>query len=195
MAHWASQYGVYVLSTANYQDGVAYSSLMEDFPMVLSAASLYDTVSGIQRFHGRHPVTNIPLMVTGYDRYETDVTTHGVAATGSGIAALYGDPITAVSLAAETTNAGIMADINADANHLIYGVWNVAPGEGEDESTLPPSLEDYWRHAEMPNSMKLDVRDFLVARGVDYDQVTTWFQNHPNATPQNVKDRFESFVT
>mgnify|MGYP001816933591 FL=1 len=190
MANYYSQYGIYLLSTANYQDGVAFSSVMDDFPFVLGAEVLYDNVSGVQEPAGRHPTTNEPLWRLGYDRHTMTVVTNGVSATSAGVAPPYGDPITICSLTAETTNAGVMADIDLDTDHVIYGVWNLI-GDPDD---LPPALEDYYIDSVIPESRWDVLEPFALARGVTQTQLDTWRSNNPNATPNDLKSKFENFV-
>ena len=50
MSNPFSKYVAYVFSIADYEDGVGYSSVSEDFPVVLGPATLFDTwyrVSGL----------------------------------------------------------------------------------------------------------------------------------------------------
>ena len=63
-----TKYKALIFSLAEYEDGVGYSTVQQDFPMELGPATLYDTVSGIQRFVGRDEATGLPLLVTGFDR-------------------------------------------------------------------------------------------------------------------------------
>ena len=190
MANYYSQYGIYLLSTANYSDGVAFSSVMNDFPFVLGSAVLYDNVSGVQEPAGRHPTTEEPLWRLSYDRHTMTVVTNGISAASAGIAPPYGDPITICSLTAETTNAGILADIDLHADHVVYGVWNLV-GDPDD---LPPALVDYYIHSTIPESRWDELEPFALARGITQAKIDLWRGNNPNATPEDLKSKFETWV-
>ena len=139
MASPFSKYVAYVFSIADFAGGVGYSSVSEDFPVVLGPATLFDTVTGVQRFVGRDPATGLPLIVTGYDRYITAITTHGVQGASDGISPPFGVEPDVCSLQVEVTAASVLADIEGMAKHVVYGVYNCQLEAEPDD--LPPALQ------------------------------------------------------
>jgi hypothetical protein len=187
-----AKYGAYVFSRADYNDGVGYSSVQDDFPMELGAATLYDTVTGIQRFVGRDPATGLPLLVTGYDRYITEVATDGVTGSSDGISPPFGVEPDVCSVTIEVTAASVLSDINSTGKHEIYGVWNVQPDAEPDD--LPAPLQQYYRDSAMPAAKKTTIINGLINRGADADTVNNWFTNHPDATPRQLQRAFAGLV-
>jgi hypothetical protein len=166
---------------------------MEDFPVELGAATLYDTVTGIQRFVGRDPATGLPLIVTGYDRYITAVATNGVVSASDGVSPPYGVAPDVCSVTVEVTAASVLSAIDAAAKHVAYGVWNCQDGAEPDD--LPAGLLPYYVRSPMPAAKRTEIINGLIARGADAAKVNGWFNNHPQATPSEVKAAFENFVT
>jgi len=187
-----TKYKAFVFSRADYEGGVGYSSVSDDFPVELGPATLFDTVTGIQRFVGRDPATGLPLLVTGYDRYITDVVTDGVTGASDGISPPYGVAPDVCSVTAGVTAASVLAAINGAAKHLVYGVWNVQDGEEPDD--LPPALAAYYVKTPMTNELKLTIRNGLINRGADQAKVDQWFTNHPDATAEDLHDAFSKLV-
>jgi len=192
MSHFASKYGVYMISRANYENGVGYSSVMDDYPIEFGPASFYDTRSGLTRWDGRDPVSGLPLLVTGYDRYLPEITQHGVTVAHDGVSRPLGEIPDICSLQIEVSNSAILSTIDGDINHLVYGVWNCQDGAEPDD--LIPALEDYYILSPIPEARWTAFRNALVARGVSATLIDTWRSNNPEATPQQVKDRFEGWL-
>lgn len=187
-----SKYAALVFSRADYADGVGYSSVSDDFPVELGPATLFDTITGVQRFVGRDPATGLPLIVTGYDRYITEIVTHGVQGASDGISPPFGVAPDVCSLEVEVTAATVLADIQGMAKHVVYGVWNVQPDADPDD--LPPALAPYYVDAVMPESKWTQVYNGLIARGADKARLDTWRANHPQATPRDVQKAFAGLV-
>lgn len=192
MASPFSKYAALVFSRADYEGGVGYSSVSDDFPVELGPATLFDTVTGVQRFVGRDPATGLPLIVTGYDRYITEIVTDGVQSASNGISPPFGVAPDVCSLSIEVTAASVLADIEGMAKHLVYGVWNVQDGAEPDD--LPPALAPYYVNTPMTADLKTTIAAGLINRGADEQKVTTWFANHPNATAQDMHDAFAKLV-
>ena len=192
MASLFSKYVAYVFSIADFAGGVGYSSVSEDFPVVLGPATLFDTVTGIQRFVGRDPATGLPLIVTGYDRYITEIITDGVQGASDGISPPYGIEPDVCSLQVEVTAASVLADIEGMAKHVVYGVYNCQPEAEPDD--LPPALAQYYIHSVMPAAKWAQIYDGLIARGADQARLDTWRANHPDATPEDVRTAFAGLV-
>jgi hypothetical protein len=187
-----TKYKALVFSRADFSDGVGYSSVQDDFPMELGPAALYDTVTGIQRFVGRDPATGLPLMVTGYDRYITDVVTDGVTGASDGISPPYGVAPDVCSVTVGVTAASVLAAINGAAKHLVYGVWNVQDGAEPDD--LPPALAPFYIDTPMSAELKTTIATGLINRGADETKVNNWFTNHPNATADDLHGAFSKLV-
>ena len=192
MASPFSKYVAYIFSLADYENGVGYSSVSDDFPVELGPATLYDTVSGIQTFVGRDPATGLPLIVTGYDRYITEIVTDGVQGASDGISPPYGVEPDVCSLQVEVTAASVLGDIEGMAKHVVYGVYNCQPEAEPDD--LPPALQQYYIHSVMPEAKWTQIYDGLIARGADKDRLDTWRANHPEATPEDVRTGFAGLV-
>ena len=192
MSNPYSKYEALVFSRADYDQGVGFSSVMEDFPMELGAAALYDTVSGIQRFVGRDPATGLPLIVTGYDRYITQVATNGVTAASDGISPPFGVAPDVCSVTIEVTNAAILGSIDAAAKHVVYGVRNCQQDAEPDD--LPAGLLPYYVGSPMPAAKRTEIINGLIARGADEAQVNAWFAARPEATPLQVRQGFAQLV-
>ena len=192
MASPFSKYVAYVFSLADYIDGVGYSSVSDDFPVELGPATLYDTVSGIQTFVGRDPATGLPLIVTGYDRYITEITTHGVQGASDGISPPFGVEPDVCSLQVEVTAASVLSAIEGMAKHVVYGVYNCQPEAEPDD--IPPALAQYYINAVMPEAKWTQIYNGLIARGADQARLDTWRANHPDATPEDVRTAFAGLV-
>jgi len=192
MASPFSKYVAYIFSLADYIDGVGYSSVSDDFPVELGPATLYDTVSGIQTFVGRDPATGLPLIVTGYDRYITEIVTHGVQGASDGISPPYGIEPDVCSLQVEVTAASVLTDIQGIPKHVAYGVYNCQPEAEPDD--LPAPLVQYYIHSVMPAAKWAQIYDGLIARGADQARLDTWRANHPEATPEDVRLGFAALV-
>jgi len=114
-----TKYKALIFSLAEYEDGVGYSTVQQDFPMELGPATLYDTVSGIQRFVGRDPATGLPLLVTGFDRYLPTIITDGVTGASDGISPPFGVDPDVCSVTIGVTAASVLASINGMAKHKV----------------------------------------------------------------------------
>ena len=192
MASPLSKYAAFVFSRADYQDGVGYSSVANDFPVVLGPSTLFDTVTGIQRFAGRDPATGLPLIVTGYDRYITEVATDGVQASYDGISPPLGVAPDVCSSTIEVTDISVLAAINATAKHEVYGIWNCQDGAEPDD--LPGPYLPHYVQSPIPAAKRTYIIAALIARGADATQVNQWFASRPEATPAQLRDAFAALV-
>lgn len=192
MASPFSKYAAFVFSRADYDQGVGFSSVQDDFPMVLGPATLFDTVTGIQRFVGRDPETGLPLIVTGYDRYITQVVTHGVAAASDGVSPPMGVAPDVCSVTLEVTDQSVLVAINNSAKHEVYGVWNCQDGAEPDD--LPTALLPYYIQSPTPEAKRTYIINALIARGADADQVNGWFAARPEATPAQLQAAFANLA-
>ena len=191
MASLFSKYVAYVFSIADFSGGVGYSSVSEDFPVVLGPATLFDTWTG-QRFVGRDPATGLPLIVTEFDRYITEITTDGVQGASDGISPPFGVEPDVCSLQVEVTAASVLAGIEGMAKHVVYGVYNCQLEAEPDD--LPPALQQYYIHSVMPAAKWAQIYNGLIARGADQARLDTWRANHPDATPEDVRTAFAGLV-
>ena len=187
-----TKYKALVFSRADFSGGVGYSSVSDDFPVELGPATLFDTVTGIQRFVGRDPATGLPLMVTGYDRYITDVVTDGVTGASDGISPPYGVAPDVCSVTVGVTAASVLSAIDGAAKHIVYGVWNVQDDAEPDD--LPPALAAYYVNTPMLAELKTTIATGLINRGADETKVNNWFTNHPDATAEDLHGAFKNLV-
>ena len=192
MANYYAKYALLILSKADYQDGVGGSSVAADFPVVYGNQVLYDTVTGVEEPTGRHPDTGEPLWVLGYDRYTRSVTTDGVCGTSDGVAPPFGELPDVCSIRADVTAASVIADIDAAAKHVAYGVANVQPGAEPDD--LPPALLPYYVDSIMPQAKLDECMAGLLARGVPQSKIDAFLAKHPEPTPRDLRNSFEKFV-
>lgn len=192
MANPFSKYAAFVFSRADYADGVGFSSVQDDFPVELGPATLFDTVTGIQRFVGRDPATGLPLIVTGYDRYITDVVTDGVQAAYDGVSPPMGVEPDVCSVTIEVTDISVLAAINATAKHEVYGIWNCQ--EGAEPDDLPGPYLPYCVQSPIPAAKRTYIINALIARGADADLVNAWFDARPEATPAQLQRAFSNLV-
>ena len=149
-------------------------------------------MDGIQRFVGRDPATGLPLIVTEFDRYITEIATDGVQGASDGISPPYGVEPDVCSLQVEVTAASVLADIEGMAKHVVYGVYNCQPEAEPDD--LPPALAQYYINAVMPEAKWTQVYNGLITRGADQARLDTWRANHPEATPEDVRSAFAGLV-
>lgn len=192
MASPFAKYAALVFSIADYENGVGYSSVQDDFPFVLGPDVFFDHQDGMQRFVGRDPATGLPLIVTEWDRYTTTITADGVVTASDGISPPFGVLPDVCSLRVDVSAASVLADIEAAAKHLVYGVANVQPDAEPDD--LPPALAPYYIDAVMPEAKWTQIYNGLLARGADQTRLDNWRANNPDATPREVHRAFGSLV-
>jgi len=75
-----------ILSKAVYgTDGVGYSTVMEDYPLVLGPDAVYDQVDILMKPWGRD-TNGYPLFIneSGVDRWTATITQHGVVSSHAG---------------------------------------------------------------------------------------------------------------
>ena len=192
MASLFSKYVAYVFSIADYETGVGYSSVMDDFPVVKGPSAFFDSVANLEQYVGRDPATGLPLFVHEYDRYITEIVTHGVQGASDGISPPYGIEPDVCSLQVEVTAASVLAGIEGMAKHVVYGVYNCQPEAEPDD--LPAPLVQYYIHSVMPAAKWEQIYDGLIARGADQARLDTWRANHPDATPEDVRKGFAGLV-
>ena len=185
------RYKVIFFCKAEYDsEGVAFTNLMEDFPVSLGADVFYDSVNMYSPV-GRDPVDKMPLWVDQVvSRYKKTVTTHGVQSLGAQYSPEQGG-VPAVSLVEGwVTNAGVLAAIDAVGKYFVLGV---CP-EDIAGDPIPAGLEPYSTDAPILAARWDELRDGMVAMGMDAEKIDTWYDNHPGATPLQVKKAFTGMV-
>ena len=192
MASVFSKYVAYIFSLADYEDGVGYSSVSDDFPVVKGPSTFFDSVANLEQYVGRDPATGLPLFVHEYDRYITEIVTDGVQGASDGISPPYGTEPDVCSLQVEVTAASVLGDIEGMAKHVAYGVYNCQPEAEPDD--LPAPLVQYYIHSVMPEAKWTQIYNGLITRGADKDRLDTWRANHPEATPEDVRTGFAGLV-
>jgi len=187
------KFRVGILSVADYTaaDEVGFCNAMQDYPMVLGPLALYDTLTNLMKPWGRHPTTDEPLFVTEVDRYTGQITTNGINSQGAWATPEKDSSPMATLVSAQVTNAGVLADIHADADYFFLGVIN--PDMNGDP--LPPALEPFDADVPMQTSHKTDLIDFCInTLGLPSGGVNNWFTNNPNATPWDFANDFKEFI-
>ena len=192
MAHMSyGRYNVIFFSKAEYDSsGVAFTNLMEDFPVVLGNPVFFDSID-MYRPHGRDPADGLPLWIDQVvTRYKMTPTTHGVQSLGSVYAPEQGG-VPAVSLVEGwVTNAAVLVDIDAVGKYFVLGIYpqDIA---GDD---IPAALQPYSTDAPIPTARWTELRNGMVTMGMDAEKIDTWYANHPEATPLQVKKAFTGMV-
>jgi hypothetical protein len=171
-------------------EGVAYTKLMEDFPVVLGAPVFYDSID-VYKPYGRDPVDQMPLWVDqAVSRYKMTPTTHGIQSLGAVYAPDYGVVPDAAMTDGWVTNAGVIGSIDAVGKYFVVGVY---PQDivGDD---IPAPLQPYAADVPMPQDRWDELYAGMLARGMDQTKIDNWRANHPDATPFDIRDAFASYV-
>ena len=167
--------------------GVGKSKLMEDFPHEIGPDVLYDTVTGIRRPVGRHPVTGDPLLVTGYDRYTSTVTTPGVMSQGDLITPAQ-DTVPAVAVtAAIVYDFATVQAIHAHNQHLVLALETVDGSE--------PPISGWGKDDGFTTTLWNQIRNGLVALGMEDTVIDGWRTNNPDATRRELYNALKNFIT
>jgi hypothetical protein len=182
-----------IISRAEYDsEGVGYSTVMEDFPMILGPLAVYDQIDIQMKPWGRHPVSALPLFVneTNVDRWTGVVTQNGVN-SASAFATPTVDTIPpACIVVVQVTASSVLGVIDAAAKHFVLGIEN--PDLNGDP--LPGPLEEFDWDVPFMSSRWTELRNALVALGMDQDLIDTWRGNHPDATPRGFAEAFKNFI-
>jgi len=187
-------YGVYnviFFCKAEYDsEGVAYTKLMEDFPVVLGNDVFYDSID-VYRPVGRDPVDKMPLWVDqAVSRYKKTPTTHGVQSLGS-VFAPAKDEVPAVSMVEGwVTNAGVIVDIDAVGKYFVVGIHP----QDVTGDPLPSGLQPYAADVKMPDARWDELYAGMLVMGMDQAKIDQWRANNPDATPFDIKKAFGSYV-
>ena len=182
-----------IISRAQYDsDGVGYSTVMEDFPMVLGPLAVYDQIDIQMKPWGRDPATQLPLFIneTGVDRWTGTVSQDGVNSS-SAYATPTKDTIPpACIVIVQVTAASVLADIDNATKHFVLGIEN----PDLNGNPLPAGLEPYDWDVTFPPARWTELRNSLVALGMDADTIDTWHDNHPDATPRDFGEAFKESI-
>ena len=190
MSYGRYQFIAFCKAEYDAEDGVAYTKLMQDFPMVLGNPVFFDSVD-VYKPWGRDPADGMPLWVDQVvSRYKMTPSTHGVASLGSSYAPEK-DAIPAVALVEGwVTNAAVLAAIDAVPKFFIVGVFP----EDVLGDPIPAPLEPYATNVPMPPVRWAELRNGMVTLGMDGDLLDRWKDNHPDATPLDIAQAFRSFI-
>ena len=180
-----------VISLASYDsEGVGYSTVMEDFPMVIGPLAFYDTLSGLAKPWGRDPVTDEPLIVTEVDRYTSTITQHGVNSTSAFATPTLDTIPPATIVIVQVTAESVLFAIENHVKHIVLGIDN--PDLLGDE--LPPNLLPFDWDVTFPPNRWTVVRDGLVSIGMEAELIDDWHDANPDATPREFAEAFKNFL-
>ena len=182
-----------IISRAEYDsEGVGYSTVMEDFPMVLGPLAVFDQIDIQMKPWGRDPATQLPLFVNeiNVDRWTGTVTQNGVVSSSAYITPVEDSVPPACIVITQVTNAAILGTIDQAATHFVLGVEN--PDLNGD--VLPAGLLPYDWDVTFPPARWTELRNSLVALGVDANTIDTWHSNNPDATPRDFGEAFKQFI-
>ena len=190
-------YGKYraaVISKAEYDsEGVGYSTVQEDFPVILGPLAVYDQVDILMKPWGEDPATGLPLFVneSGVDRWTGTITQDGINSS-SAYATPTKDTIPAACITiVQVTAASVLLAIDNAAKHFVLGVDD--PDLNGDP--LPAGLMPYEFDAPIQANRWTELRDAMVVLGVDADLIDKWKSNHPDATPRDFAEVFKEFIS
>jgi hypothetical protein len=184
------KFRAFVLSKADFEEGVGHSSVVEDFEFIPGPDQPFDTLTDLRKFWGRDPATGLPLIVPTVDRFTTTVVQHGVTSASDEVTPAWGVVPDACLVDLQVSAASVLAGIDGAAKHFVLGVFN--PDLNGDP--LPAGLQPYDMDVEMPGARWTELRNALVARGVDATKIDGWRDNHPNATPRDVAQAFRNLI-
>jgi hypothetical protein len=185
------KYEAWIISKAQYDhDGVAFSTVAADFPFEIGPDQLYDTISNLRKPWGRDAATGLPLLVTEITRYTATIAQHGVCSSSADVVPMLHQIPAACIARVQVTNAATLADIDAAAKHFVLGVRVV-----NSEDALPPALEPYAYDVALPSARWDELRGGMISLGIDADRIDNWRDNHPNATPLDVRNAFRALIS
>ena len=182
-----------VISKAVYDEGenVGYSTVQEDFPMVLGPLAVHDQVDILMKPWGRSE-DGLPLFINeaGVDRWTGTINTHGVNSS-SAYATPSKDTIPAACIViVQVTSASVLAAIDGAAKHFVLGIDN--PDLNGDE--LPAGLLPYDWDVTFPPARWTELRNALVSLGLDAEVIDGWHDNNPDATPRDFGESFKKLI-
>lgn len=178
----------WVISKAYYDGtgGVGLSKLIEDFPHVLGATTFYDTVTGVMRPVGRHPVTGDPLWVTGYDRYVQEVITPGVMGMSDRITPAQGTVPAVAVTESRLYDIDVATAIHQHNQHLVLAFETI---DGSDPPITGWAPDDGFT-AQQWNQY----RNALVTLGMPAATIDNWRASNPDATRREFYHALKSFI-
>ena len=181
-----------VISKAEYDsEGVIFSTGAEDFPFEIGPLAPYDTLTGLAKPWGRDPATDLPLLVTEVDRYTSQIITHGDNSSGA-FAAPTKDTISAACIViCQVTNVATILAIDNHAKHFVLGV--DGPQDLHDED-LPTGLLPYQFDEPFLLARWTELRNGLIALGLDAGVIDNWRTNNPDATPRDFGEALKAFI-
>jgi len=185
------RYKVIFFCKAEYDsEGVAFTKLMEDFPVELGDDVFYDSID-VYKPWGRDPVDKMPLWVDQVvSRYKKSVTTHGVQSLGASYSPEQGAVPAASLVEGWVTNAAVLAAIDAVPKYHVLGIFP----EDIAGDPIPESLRPYATDTLISDTRWTKLRNGLVSVGMDADLIDTWRGHHPAATPMEVAKAFVKFI-
>lgn len=178
----------WIISKAFY-DGtgdVGKSKLMEHFPHVLGPLAPYDTLTGLAKPWGRHPTTGDVLIVTEVDRFTSTVTTPGIMSQSDRLTPDQ-DTIPAVCVTeAIVYDIDVATAVHQHNQHLVLAF--------ETTDGSEPPLEGWGKDDEFTAGRWTQIRNGLVALGMDAQTIDDWRTNNPNATPRDFYGALSNFI-
>ena len=183
-----------IISKAEYDsEGVGYSTVQEDFPVILGPLAAYDQIDILMKPWGRDPATGLPLFVneSGVDRWTGTITQDGINSS-SAYATPTKDTIPAACITiVQVTAASVLLAIDNAAKHFVLGIED--PDIAGDP--LSPGLAAYGIDEPFPSARWTDLRAGLIALGLNGVDIDNWYSNHPDATPRDFGKVFKEFIT
>lgn len=185
-------YEIAVLGEAEYtEEGVGYTTMHDDFPMVLGANVVYDTIDIQMKPWGRD-TNGYPLFVNETaTRWTATITQHGITSTSDVVSPVLGTTPAVALVRAQVSNAGSIGAIDGGAKNFVLGVKEEDLVDGDP---IPPVLEPYGYDTPFPDARWDDLETWLIARDVSAVQLAIWRSNHPDATPRDFGLRFRDFI-
>jgi hypothetical protein len=182
-----------VISRAEYDsEGVGYSTVMDDFPMVLGALAVFDQIDILMKPWGRDPVTKLPLFINemAVNRWTGQITTHGINSSSAYATPTKDSHPPACVTIVQVTNAAVLLDIDNHAKHFVLGV------EGPDLNgdDLPAGLLPYEFDTSIPSARWDELRDGMVTLGINATAIDSWRTNYPAATPRDFAKKFKTLI-
>ena len=179
---------LWVISKAHFDhDGVGYSKLMEHFPYEIGPDVFYDTLTNLRKPWGRDPTTGDPLLVTTVDRYTSTITTPGIMAQTARITPGV-DTVPAVCVTeAKVYDFDVAQAIHTHLQHLVLALEVVDP---EDD----PPIAGWGKDDTFTAQLWTQVRDGLVALGVEAEVVDGWRDDNPTASRREFYNALKTFI-
>lgn len=161
--------------------------------MVLGPLAVYDQIDILMKPWGRDPATGLPLFVNeaGVDRWTGTVSQHGVVSSSAYATPLKDSDPPAAIVIVQTSNAGVLGQIDAANKHFVLGIEN----PDMNGNPLEAPFDAYDWDVAFPPARWTELRNALVAIGLDADDVDGWKDNHPDATPKEFAEAFDRFIS